>query len=145
MSLITFRTFDNPIDAHILRVKLESEGIVCYIFDEHTIGVNPLYSTALGGVKLKINEEDLIHAKNVVLELEETPYTTEDEQIITCPECGSTHLESGYKSMKSIGAILSAIASFLLFIFPIYRKDVYKCKDCGSEFNLKKSKGRVDR
>ena len=138
MGLITFKTFDNSIDAHILKIKLESEGITCFLFDENIVSVNPLYSNLVGGIKLKINEEDLVHAKNVLFELEQTPYTTEDEQIITCPKCQSTHIESGYKSMKSIGAVLSAITSFLLFIFPIYRKDVYKCLDCGNEFDFRK-------
>ncbi len=125
------------MDAHILKIKLESEGIRCFLFDEHVVSVNPLYSNLVGGIKLKINEEDLVHAKNVVLEIEQTPYTTEDEQIIACPKCGSAHIESGYPSMRSIEAVLSAIASFLLFIFPLYRKSVYKCLDCGDEFNLK--------
>lgn len=138
MGLITFKTFDNSIDAHILKIKLESEGITCFLFDENIVSVNPLYSNLVGGIKLKINEEDLVHAKNVVLELEETPYTTDDEQVIACPKCQSTRIESGHKSMKSVGAVLSAIASFLLFIFPIYRKDVYKCLDCGNEFDIKK-------
>lgn len=138
MGLVTFKTFDNSIDAHILKIKLESEGITCFLFDENIVSVNPLYSNLVGGIKLKINEEDLVHARNIVLELEETPLTTDDEQIITCPKCQSVKIVSGYKSMKSVGAVLSAIASFLLFIFPIYRKDVYKCLDCGKEFDIKK-------
>lgn len=138
MGLITFKTFDNSIDAHMLKIKLESEGITCFLFDENIVTVNPLYSNLVGGIKLKINEEDLVHAKNVVFELNQTPYTTEDEQVIACPKCESIHIQSGYRSMRSVGAVISAIASFLLFIFPIYRKDVYKCLDCGNEFSLKK-------
>jgi DNA-directed RNA polymerase subunit RPC12/RpoP len=137
MGLITFKTFDNAIDAHILKIKLESEGIVCFLFDENIVSVNPLYSKLVGGIKLKINEEDIPHAKNIVLELEETPLTTEDNEIIACPKCQSTKIESGYKSMRSIGAVLSAIVSFLLLIFPIYRKTVYKCLECGNEFDVK--------
>jgi len=136
MGLITFKTFDNSIDAHILKIKLESEGITCFLFDEHMVSVNPLYSQLIGGIKLKINEEDLTHASNIVHELEQTPYTTEDNRAITCPKCNSTHIKSGYKSMKSVWAVLSAIVSFLLLIFPIYRKDVYKCLDCGNEFDM---------
>jgi DNA-directed RNA polymerase subunit RPC12/RpoP len=138
MGLLTFKTFDNSIDAHILKIKLESEGITCFLFDENIVSVNPLYSNLIGGIKLKINEEDLILAKNIVLELEQTPYTTDDEQVISCPKCDSIRIESGHKSMKSVGAVLSAIASFLLFIFPLYRKNVYRCMDCGNEFDLKK-------
>lgn len=140
MALITFKTFDNAIDAHILRLKLESEGISCFIFDEHVVSVNPLYSNLVGGVKIKINEEDLIHAKNVVYEIEHTPLTTENGAEIKCPKCNSIKVESGYYSMNSAGAILSAIISFLLFVFPIYRKRVYRCIDCDFEFNLQEQK-----
>lgn len=138
MGLITFKTFDNSIDAHILKIKLESEGITCFLFDEHLVSINPLYSNLVGGIKLKINEEDLIHAKNIVFELEQTPHTTDNEQVIACPKCQSTRIESGHKSMKSVGAVISAIVSFLLAIFPLYRKNVYKCLDCDEEFVLKK-------
>ena len=138
MGLVTFKTFDNSIDAHILKIKLESEGITCFLFDENIVSVNPLYSQLIGGIKLKINEEDVIHAKNILLELEQTPYTTDDEQVIACPKCQSTRIESGHRSMKSVGAVISAIISFLLVIFPLYRKNVYKCLDCGNEFDIPK-------
>lgn len=134
MSLITFKTFDNAVDAHLLKIKLESEGITCFLFDEHIVSINPLYSNSVGGIKLKINEEDLAHAKEILLELEETPYTTDEGKAIHCPKCASTHIQSGYKSMKNVGGILATITSFLLFIFPLYSKDVYKCRDCGQEF-----------
>lgn len=138
MALITFKTFDNAIDAHILKIKLESEDITCFLFDENIVSVNPLYSNLVGGIKLKVNEEDLERAKEILSELEQTPYTTEDEQVIACPKCQSTHIESGYRSMKSVGAIISAIISLLLVIIPPYRKNVYKCLNCGAEFDLKK-------
>lgn len=137
MGLVTFKTFDNAMDAHILKIKLESEDITCFLFDENIVSVNPLYSNLVGGIKLKINEEDVPHAKNIVLELEETPYTTDDERIIACPKCESIRIESGHKSMKSVGAVISAIISLLLVVFPLYRKNVYKCLDCGNEFDMK--------
>ena len=144
MTLITFKTFDNSIDAHILKIKLESEGITCFLFDENIVSVNPLYSNLVGGIKLKINEEDVPHAKNILFELEQTPYTSDDEQIIACPSCQSARIESGYKSMKSVGAVISAIISFLLVIFPLYRKNVYKCLDCGNEFDFRKKQQARD-
>ena len=137
MTLITFKTFDNAVDAHLLKIKLESEGITCFLFDEHIVSINPLYSNSVGGIKLKINDEDLAHAKEILLELEGTPYTTDDGKAIHCPKCASTHIQSGYKSMKNAGGILAAIMSFILVVFPIYSKGVYKCLDCGEEFDGK--------
>lgn len=137
MALITFKTFDNSVDAHLLKIKLESEGIVCFLFDEHIVSINPLYSNLVGGIKLKINEEDVAHAKEILLELEETPYTADTGKVISCPKCASAHIQSGYKSMKSVGGIISVITSLLLVVFPLYSKDVYKCLDCGEEFDGK--------
>ena len=134
MALITFKTFDNSIDAHILKAKFESEGIPCYLFDEHIISVNPLYSQLVGGIKLKINEEDVIYAKNVLYEIQETPYTTEKGDAIHCPKCNSTHLEAGKMPTKGIFAQLIYLLSLLLFIFPFNWKKVYICLDCGEEF-----------
>jgi hypothetical protein len=55
MDLVTVKTFDNPIDAHLLRIHLESEGIPCYIFDEEIVAIQPLFANAVGGIKVKIH------------------------------------------------------------------------------------------
>lgn len=137
MGLVILKRFDNSIDAHILKIKLESEGITCFLFDEHIVTMNALYSNLVGGIKLKVNEEDFIFAKNVLFDLNETPYTDENNQAIVCPKCASTRLESGYRSYKNVGGVISAIFSFLLTIFPVYSKAVYRCTECGHEFDQK--------
>ncbi|MFZ6052559.1 putative signal transducing protein [Halocola ammonii] len=59
MPLITIKTFETPIEAHLLKVKFESEGVPCYLFDEEIVQLNPIYNVATGGVKLKVHEGDL--------------------------------------------------------------------------------------
>jgi hypothetical protein len=137
MKLVTARIFDNAIDAHMLKSKLESEGVLCYLQDEHTISIDPLYSNAVGGIKLRIKEEDIEKTKLILQEIENTPYRDEDNEIAQCPRCESTELIANYNSMKGFYQILSAIVSILLTIFPIHLKTVYKCKSCGTEFKLK--------
>lgn len=58
MAFVTLKVFQNSIDAHLLKTQLESEGIECFIFDEQMVTMNMLYSNAVGGIKLKIQEED---------------------------------------------------------------------------------------
>ena len=58
MGLITVKIFDNAFEAHLLKTKLENEGIPCYLFDENIVGLNPFYNFAVGGIKLKISEQD---------------------------------------------------------------------------------------
>ncbi len=138
MGLILLKTLDDGISAHILKTRLESEGIQCFIHDENIVTLNPLYNFAVGGVKLKVNEVDLERAVNVLKEIEETPYTDDEEEDICCPKCQSTELYADFKSMKNPAGVLAAITSFLLVVFPFYYKSVYRCKKCGTEFNVKK-------
>ncbi|WP_417611761.1 DUF2007 domain-containing protein [Owenweeksia hongkongensis] len=134
MALETLKTFDNSVEAHILKTKLESEGIPCYLFDEHTVSMNPLYNVTLGGIKLKINSYDAVDALEVLQSIESNPVTDDDDKTIVFPKCGSDDYYSGFKSMKGVGGVLMATISILLSVFPIFLKNVHKCKTCGTEF-----------
>lgn len=72
MNLITLKTFDSPIEAHLYRTILENEGISCEVFDEMTLGLNPFFNMAGGGVKLMIAEEDLEEASVIIRRIEST-------------------------------------------------------------------------
>lgn len=134
MTLVTAKTFDNAMEAHLLKTKLESEGIRCFLFDEHLINMNPLYSVAVGGVKLKIAAADQERTLQLLKELEAGDTLDENGEVLKCPECDSTRLYLNFKSMKGTKGIISAITSFLFMVFPLYYKTVHKCKDCGAEF-----------
>ncbi|MFT5970635.1 MAG: DNA-directed RNA polymerase subunit RPC12/RpoP [Flavobacteriales bacterium] len=134
MALVTLRTFDTVVDAHILRTKLESEGITCYLIDEHTVGVNPLFNITVGGIKLNIDETDAPAAIAIIEEIEGTPFTDGNDKAIACPKCKSENIYSNFKSFKGLKGIISFTTSFLLAVFPKYYKAKYKCKDCGEEF-----------
>ena len=132
MELITLKTFDNSIEAHILKTKLESEDIACFLFDENIVGLNPLFNVTVGGIKLKINQSDLDKAAEIIKASD--ALIDDDGEVMECPNCQSTDIYSGFKSMKGAKGILSAIISFIFMVFPIYYKTVYKCKSCGNEF-----------
>lgn len=134
MSLITLKVFDNIIEAHLVKSKLESEDIACYLFDENINTMYPLYNLATGGIKLKIDEADAEKAQLVLQEINNSQYSDSDNQKLSCPECGSEELYDNFKSMKGKKGIFSAILSFLFMAYPIYYKVVYKCKVCGHEF-----------
>ncbi len=58
MSFITIRRFSTVMDAHIVRVLLENNGIPSEVFDENIATVNPLYIQAIGGIRLMVSEQD---------------------------------------------------------------------------------------
>ena len=134
MELITIKTFDNSIEAHIMKSKLESENIMCFLFDENIVALNPLYNITVGGIKLKVNKLDIDKATEIIEETSKSALTNELGEIIKCPSCESDDIYSGFKSMKGTKGIVSVIISFLFMAFPIYYKTVYKCKKCGNEF-----------
>ena len=136
LALLTLKTFDSSLDAHLLKSRLSNEGIMSFLFDENIMTLNPLYNIMVGGVKLKVSELDFERAQRILYEIEQTPLRDESNKILVCPACGSGNYYQGYKSMKGIGGILSAILAFVLTVLPLYFKSVYKCKDCGNEFQM---------
>ena len=64
--LVTIATFMFPQEAYIFKGKLESRGIQSFIEDEYITTMNWLYSTAVGGVKLKVRESDEAKALEII-------------------------------------------------------------------------------
>lgn len=58
------------------RMLLEAEGIECRTLDELTAQVNPMYSQAIGGVKLQVKQTNLQKAVDI---LKEGGYLTEED------------------------------------------------------------------
>ena len=134
MELVTIKTFDNSIEAHIMKSKLESENIMCFLLDENIVGLNPLYDVAVGGIKLKIKKSDVGQATEIIEESVKSSITNDQGEVVQCPNCKSEDIYSGFKSMTGAKGILSAIVSFLFMVYPIYYRTVYKCKKCRTEF-----------
>lgn len=65
---ITIFAFTYPHEAHIAKAKLESEGIEVMLKDELTVQVNNFYSGAIGGVKLQVQENNVIPAQEILKE-----------------------------------------------------------------------------
>jgi hypothetical protein len=130
--LITVATFSQPTEAHILKGRLEAEGIPCFLGDEHIIAAQPLYSVAVGGVKLRVTEGDEEEARAMIARIQGgmSEYILDDnidlaapththEQLIECPIC-----ESGHVTEKGFFGVVFGIS--LPFVS---RK--YSCHACG--------------
>lgn len=134
MNFITIKTFDNPIEANIMKSKLLNEGIQCFLFDEHIVEMNPLYNITVGGIKLKIAPSDKEKATEIIQAYHQAEITNEEGEVVECPSCQSKEFHKGFKSFKSLRGILSAIFSLAFMVYPIFYKTVNKCKQCGTEF-----------
>lgn len=132
--IITLMTFDNSPQAHLFRGILAENNIDSYISDEFIVTLNPLYSNLMGGIKLQVNSLDFEKAQKLLFELNSNPLTNELEEIIKCPSCNSTNVESNYKSATSLKSILAMIVSFLSLTYPLHLDHMYYCKDCKHGF-----------
>lgn len=61
---VTIHTFINPIEAEIVKAKLESEGIHSFILDQnlaYTVG-----PTTLQGFRLQVEQDNILKAKQIL-------------------------------------------------------------------------------
>jgi hypothetical protein len=70
-NLVTVAKCSLPGEAHAIRVRLESEGIPVFLFDEFTIAMDWLLSNAIGGVKVQVSDYDLERAREILGIVEE--------------------------------------------------------------------------
>src|SRR5438093_8419577 len=63
---ITVATFWQAIDAHLARLKLESEAIDCFLIDENLVATDWLYANAVGGIKLRVPPGSADHARQIL-------------------------------------------------------------------------------
>ena len=142
--LITIATCNELTEAHILKGRLEAEGILCFLGDEHIVGAQPFYAVAVGGIKLKVPENDVDEAKAILAgiqgghadylldEIELAPPMQEHAIAQTCPHCGSDNIAEE-KYNKTVFSL-----SYLFLGFPLpFLNHRYKCYNCGQQWKNK--------
>ena len=128
MALKTIAMFYTISDAHIARSKLESAGVKSFLFDENMVSANFLYANAVGGIKLKVLEDD---EETALLFLNENTFAPTDvksnsEYKNYCPECKSEN--TGF----CLPSIFEVFGGFFAFGVPLWlRRKKRRCHDCG--------------
>ena len=126
-------TYQYTSEAIIFKGKLESEGIEVFMRDNNTVDTNPLYSNAVGGVKLFVKSEDFFIANTILSQVSKYSLD-ENNELIDCPKCGGKQINM-VTSITDFKSFLSFLFSLLLIILPFYSKYKYKCNTCKFEFN----------
>ncbi|MEP0365325.1 MAG: DUF2007 domain-containing protein [Cyclobacteriaceae bacterium] len=134
MELITVKSFDQPIQAHLCKSRLQDAGIPVFLFDENMTSVAPFHTIHLGGVRLKVPEERVADAIKIIEELDNSQYTNEEGEPVKCPECGSENLHSGINDAKGLKRVWNIVSIILFGIFAPFTETKYECKDCGQRF-----------
>lgn len=125
---VTLTSFSTPLEAHMMRGRLEAEGIAVQIADEHLINADWLMSQALGGVKLQVDAADLARAEALLGELAAAEFEWEQEPSPepVCPHCGSTEIGE-QKTLWRLAMLL-----FFLEHVPLPAgRGRWQCRHCG--------------
>ncbi|MDH5822071.1 DUF2007 domain-containing protein [Luteimonas sp. RD2P54] len=77
--LVIVATYSDPIEARIACGLLLAEGIEAHLGDEHSALANWEWRLAIGGVKLRVAEEQAMHARRILQALDEGAYALGDE------------------------------------------------------------------
>ena len=125
-SLVTILTFTAPHDAHLAKAQLESCGIEAFVFDDNLVGIQPWYSQAVGGVKLRVFASDRKEALAVLGYRD--PLAEEDER---CPRCESFDVDYerkiGWGKRVGRGLLLLVLLGLPWF----FRRRRWACNVCG--------------
>ena len=125
------RRFQYSTEAMIYQGKLESQGIEVFLRDNNIVDSNPLYSNAVGGVKMFVKTEDFDKANEILGEV--SLYSVDDEnQLIKCPKCGAEQVDM-VSSIRSWRTFFNVI--FIGFLALLFEKHKYICQNCKQEFN----------
>lgn len=135
--LVTIARFaysaDPVSEAELARIKLEAEGMPCFLGGKNFTGVYWLASLADRGVKLQVRESDSERAKEILnrhekvrIDESECGDSTEGQEP-RCPRCGSEDITYERFSRK---AFYLGVALFR-FPLPYLKKKCSKCVACG--------------
>ncbi|WP_375237807.1 DUF2007 domain-containing protein [Aurantibacter sp.] len=130
----TIARFNYSSEAQIIKGRLEADGIAVFLSDEFTIDTDPLVSQAIGGVKIKVPQEQAEKAKSILESISKYSLTNEGKTI-NCPNCNNESVQL-FSTINSIKSLLAFLTSIFLRLLPFYTKYEYKCEACNTNFNL---------
>ena len=126
-----------PLDAHLLRMRLEAAGIPVFLRDQHVIRMIPLITTVIGGVRVEVPADQADAARELLAGAAQP-----DSRRLGCPHCGSTDLRPGSRRLacRLLAALMSVFSGAgLVPASPGLR---LKCGRCGEQWLLPDSGDR---
>ncbi len=57
--IVVYKTFENPMEANIVKSRLLDAGFECFLTGENAALVYPVFNTSISGVQLHVFENDV--------------------------------------------------------------------------------------
>jgi len=136
--IVTFEAYYDPMEAYIIHSKLSAYGVDCFMADEYFLWAKPYLNQAIGGVKIKVFENDLERCCKILTMTDEERkpryFKTDDTRYhdFKWPYCLSTNTRNGIAT--EIKFHLPSVLVSLLFFVPLYFRPAVHCFNCHREF-----------
>jgi hypothetical protein len=124
--IVVFQHYDNAIDAHIAKSKLDAYGIPCFLTEENMANLYPGQSLYAFKMRLHIFATDRERAMQV---LASRNLSIHGDASLACPRCQSHRVERAFPRKEADNLI------FILFGVFLPQKKVSHCLDCDHEFS----------
>ena len=111
----------------MLRTRLENGGIPAVVIDDLTAQAMPHLSTAIGGVKVQVADDQLHEAQHLLGH--DQPDLIDVVNDLVCPRCGSRNMADTLHKQRSY--IKSFLMLFLSGLPVPLTKERYQCNHCG--------------
>lgn len=76
---VTVAQFHDPVEAQLLQVHLQAEGITAFLADRNLVQTDPLIAIAIGGVKVQVQARDVALAQGVIAALASGDYALDED------------------------------------------------------------------
>jgi hypothetical protein len=135
--LITVGAFTGPLEAHLAKGRLETEGIPAVVAHENHVWAAWMYSQALGGVKIQVARENAARARRVLASHVNGEYASALKQEFpdlrenACPACAAADFTSTVR--LSAVLLIALTLGTVGIIFPL-RRDRHRCRRCGARW-----------
>ncbi len=124
--LIAVGSFSQPLEAYLIQSMLDSEGIESILEGEDTIAANPLFSNAIGGVRVRVLETDVERAAQIIEKYHDERAESDAIRARTCPECNCGEgIPVRHVGWLGLLSVITSGAFALLLQLP-----KYKCPNC---------------
>ncbi|MBD3346531.1 MAG: hypothetical protein GF401_15865 [Chitinivibrionales bacterium] len=110
-------------EAEMARLELQIHGIEAEVVESGITAANPLLGSAVGGVKIRVEQSQAQEAADLLKEYDKRIYENHKP---SCPHCESENI-----SETELSSLLKILSILTIGILTLAIARSYRCNECG--------------
>ncbi len=130
IQMVTLKTVNNPVDAHLLKLKLESVGIRCEL---RYTEAGEVQDTSSAAIQLHVLSGDIEEANSLI---EASSVLDSNEMYSICPQCKTANSLSTDDTGKHLRLFIASLFSLSTLNYQKTKTESMECtcKNCGLSY-----------